>query len=66
MSNTKPKIIIEVEGGVILNVTSTEPLGDIVIVDHDEEQIGVMLSIDLVSHDKFSEQIDIITNDWEK
>ena len=62
----KPKIIIEVEGGVILNVTSTEPLGDIVVVDHDEEQIGKMLFIDLISRDKFSEQIDIITNDWEK
>ena len=62
----KPKIIIEVEGGVILNITSTEPLGDIVVVDHDEEQVGIMPSIDLISNDKFSEQIDIITDEWEE
>ena len=66
MDNSKPKIIIEIDSGVVMNITSTTPLGDIVIIDHDEELVGEMLSIDLISHDKFSEQIDIITNDWKK
>ena len=66
MDNSKPKIIIEIDSGAVMNITSTTPLEDIVIIDHDEEQIGGVLSIDLISHDKFSEQIDIITNDWKK